>query len=474
MKKTIIFLIILSLIIIPTPNTYAKTTSFYEGEYIPNIWLNRKSPYEDIIYYSQGRTFRETSSNNLAYCIEPFNDFYGNQSYTPTTTPTNFSDEKLKELSLIAHFGYGYKNHTDMKWYAITQLLIWQTSYPNGYYYISSYKNGPAVSTYQNEINEIKNLVNNYKKNTSFNNQTFYITENESLTITDTNNILNTYTTKDSFITINNNTLSTTPLLAGTYTINLEKNSTIHNKPILFYQAETSQKLIDIGDPQTINNKININVIKTSTTITKKDSETVEITQGEATHNGTTFEIYNEKDELIEKITLENNLTHEIKNLSFGNYYIKEIKSGTGYKLNENKYSFTISKDNPNNIIEITNDVIKGTLKIKKEYGYDKNFLPEKNISFNIFDSNDNLIKTIITNEQGEAEIILPYGKYKLIQLTTTEGYEKIEPLYFEIINEETLEYNLKNYKISVPNTKTESILNKILKFIKELLCLKK
>ena len=66
-----------------------------------------------------------------------------------------------------------------------------------------------------------------------------------------------------------------------------------------------------------------------------------------------------------------------------------------------------------------------------------------------------NLIKTIITNEKGIAEITLPYGKYKLTQLTTTEGYQKITPIQFEIVNDSEIFYELKDYKIPVPNTST-------------------
>lgn len=472
MKKTIIFLITI-IMLLSSIKVDAQTTSFYEGEYIPNIWLNRKSPYDNLIYYSQARTFREISTNNLAYCVEPFNNFYANQNYESTLKPSNFTNEQIKNMTLISHFGYGYKNHTDMKWYAITQLLLWEVADPNGYYYFSSYKNGPAVNTFQNEINEIKTLVNNYKQSTSFNNQTFYTTENESLTIIDYNNVLNSFSTTTDFVTITNNTIKTKPLSVGNYTINLEKQSKVHNKPILFYQSPSSQKIMDIGDPEVINNKIHLNVIKTTTLITKKDDETNNNPQGDAHLTGAVFELYTENNTKLETITMDT-LTKEIKNLPFGTYYIKEIKPGEGYKLNDKKHYFTVSKDSPTNEIEISNQVIRKTIKIKKEYGHDNNFKPEQNISFNILDSNDNLIKTIITNELGEAEITLPYGKYKIVQLTTTEGYEKIKPLYFEITSEESLSYNLKNYKIPVPNTSTKSLIDKILEFIKDLLCGKK
>ena len=90
-----------------------------------------------------------------------------------------------------------------------------------------------------------------------------------------------------------------------------------------------------------------------------------------------------------------------------------------------------------------------------------------KNINFNIYDLNNNLIQTIITDECGHTETILPYGKYKLIQLTSTEGYQKVEPLTFEIKNNEDIVFNLIDYEIPVPDTKSYSLIQKIINFIK-------
>ena len=63
------------------------------------------------------------------------------------------------------------------------------------------------------------------------------------------------------------------------------------------------------------------------------------------------------------------------------------------------------------------------------------------------------MIKIIETNKQGVAEIELPYGKYTIIQLNTTTGYQKIEPFNIEIKNNEDEIIELTDYKIKVPNT---------------------
>ena len=466
MKKILIFLILL-ICIFKIPNVHAA--SFYESNYIPNIWMNKKNPYDGLTYYNQARFIRETSTNQVAYCIEPFIYFTNGGLYSQTTSPINFTKNQIEDMTLIAHFGYGYQNHTEDKWYAITQMMIWEIAEPNANYYFSTTKNGPPTSIYNNEKLEIQALVNNYKKSTSFNNQTYTIVENNKLSLIDTNGILNSFKVTSNNATINNNTLNLENLSLGNHKVTLEKNSIIYNRPFLFYQSPTNQDVINLGDPLSNVNQLTINVINTTLNIEKLDKETL-IPQGDASLAGTILELYTENNQFIQEILIDETHKATISNLNFGTYYLIEKTPGNGYNLNTEKYYFTFSESNFETHIKIYNEVIKAKLKIIKEYGTLNNFIPEKNISFNIYNTKNELVKTIVTNEQGIAEITLPYGKYILKQLTTTEGYQKIEPIEFEITTEETIIKHLKNYKIEVPNTKSNSLLTTIINFIKEIL----
>ena len=83
----------------------------------------------------------------------------------------------------------------------------------------------------------------------------------------------------------------------------------------------------------------------------------------------------------------------------------------------------------------------------------------EANVSFEIYDGKLKYIDTITTDENGIAKITLPYGSYTIHQITTTEGYTKVEPFYvfIESMDKEYFyhiyDYEENTYEVEVPNT---------------------
>lgn len=433
-------------------------TQFYEGEYIDGIYMNKQKTEISAIYYQKARFFRQVGTNQFAYCIDPFIFFTEGSTYEETINPTNLTQQQKKRITEIAYFGYGYHNHTDKKWYAITQFMIWQTADPTANFYFTDGLNGPRIEAYTQEMNEINTLITNYHKSTSLLNKTYTVVEGETIFLEDTNNIISTYSIDNPNFRIEGNKIIGDNLTKGEYTINLLKQENHYNKPILFYQALDSQALMQTGDIPDKTEQLKINVINTLIEITKIDKDTQSIiASGDGSLIGAIYGLFNQYDEKIAEITINENSKGIIKNIPFGTYYLQEIVPPKGYQLDTKKYEITISEENPNQQLILENEIIKKKVIIYKTYD-ETNKIPEKNINFLIFDKDNNLITTITTDEFGKAEIILPYGEYKIVQENTTEGYQKVEDIELIIDNMEDEIIKLTDYKIKVPNTRTNFI----------------
>lgn len=466
MKKILLFLMtILGLYSLTIKNTNAKTT-FYEAEKIENIWT--KSIKNNTAHYQKARFYRRTIDNKPAYCVEPFLFFQDNAIYEELLNPNNISQEIWERMTLIAHFGYGYENHQDNKWYAITQLMIWKTADPTGEFYFTDKLNGNKIDIFTNEQQEINNLINLYLTKPNIN-ETINIAENQSIKITDTNKVLHHYnilSTNDDIKIIDDN-LVINNLKAGEYNLTLERKDNLYNESSIYYYNPDSQNLMTAGK---INiNKFNIKIIvkKTNIEITKQDNDTNSTNaKGEAKLDGAIYGIYDNKNNLLKEITINEDCKAQISNLPYGKYNIKEIKAGIGYTIDKNTYEIELNQNTYNIKLILKNKVIEKQVNIHKEYSdiNNQNSKPEQNITFNIYDYQNNLYDTITTDCNGNANIILPYGKYKIEQINTTNGYRKIET--FQIIidekYDETQIHNLIDYKIKVPNTYSEKKEQKI------------
>ncbi len=446
MKKIIIFLI--TILAIFPKQAIAKSESFYEGEYINNIWMNKITPDRNTTYYQKARFFRNTLTNEAAYCIEPFKMFNKDSSYESTTTPDNLTNDQITRMKQLAYLGYNYNNRKGNEWYAVTQLLIWQTANPEGEYFFTEGLNGIKIDKYQSLIDELNNEVKIYNENPEFKKE-YSITANEKIEIitNNTSNII--YKANNNYTKIEENKITIENLPIGTHEITITKEDINNNTPTIFYQSSDSQSLMSLGsiEPQEI--KLKINVIETEIKIIKLDNDTNSTkTSGEATLEGTTFQLYDENMNKLEQIKIDKSSTAEIKNLQFGTYYLKEIIPGKGYELDNTTHKIEINETTPKVELNIKNKVIEGNLEIKKVYVNNKQNYPEPNIIFNIYNNKNELYTTIKTNDKGFATINLPYGTYRVEQANTTEGYDYIEPFAVTIKDTSTLTYNLTNYKI--------------------------
>ena len=432
----------------------ADSAQFYEAEYVDGVYIRYKGG--DTTYYQKARFFRRRSDNMHAYCLEPFIKINESVTYESQINPSTISSAKWKRISQIAHFGYNYKAHTTPKWYAITQYMIWKELEPGANFEFTDTLNGNTINAYRGEMNEINNYIISYYTKPSFNGSSIDIVEGEKIELTDTNSVLKNYKTNTSGVTISGNKLIVSDLKEGKYNISLTRTDNTSNNPPLFYYNASSQKLMTAGYVETITSNLTINVIKTNLTINKIDHDTKSTTpSGEGVLKGTTYELYDSEMNLIDTLEINEDCTTTYDNLVFGKYYLKEKKAGTGYKVDPNTYDFTIDKENNNITLTLENEIIKKKVTINKKYGSDNNFKKEGKATFAIYYNKNKLIRTITTDDNGKAELILPYGKYTFKQTSTKDGYHKVKDFKVVISDKDTdkLEFDLFDYEIEVPDT---------------------
>lgn len=454
MKKIVLFLI--AFIAITSMNleeVKAETPGFYEAELLDNIYTRRS--LGSTTYYQRSRFFREKGSGRVAYCIEPFTGFSDGLGYIPTEQLENLSEETILKMKLLANYGYLYPGHEDKKWYVITQQSIWQTVQPNGLFEYTAGLNGTAIYPYESETNELWSLVNAHLIQPSFKDQTIHIVENEPVILTDTNHVLSNYQSNDPNISIDNNTLTIHNLTEGTHTFQLTRVSNIHDSPALFYYSATGQNIMTLGNAKDITITITINVQKTKLEIIKIDKDTNSTTpSGEGILIGAKYGLYNSNNQLVQELTINENNKSSIENIPYGSYTLKELVAGEGYQLDMTEYKIEITPEQSIIELSLSNEIIKKKVQIHKEFGTKNQTNPEKNITFDIYDNNNQLITSIITDENGYAETLLPYGSYIIKQRNSTENYKAVEDFPVAITEkDDNLDFQLYDYKIEVPNT---------------------
>ncbi len=461
MKKIFLFLFTIFTIFLFSNIVNAET--FKEGTYISGDYIKKEK--NGVVKYKQSRFILRSSDNSFVYCIEPFEKLDVNSSYDDLEYINHLSDEVLQKMSLLAHYGYGYENHSDQKWYSITQVMIQRLADNNSSIYFTDKLNGTKIEKYENEMKELNLLVDSHFIKPSFNNKIIKILKGDTIVINDENNVFNKYefiNNSNIFkIEKNNNTLNVTANDVGQETINFSKTYDKNNPPIV-YKSLYSQNIISKGSPIDVFANIKLESFTGEINLNKFDSDNKSCkNQGEANLKGSIYSIYDSNNKLIKDIEINENCEGKITGLNAGTYYIKEKKAGIGYEKDEKIYEVKLDSNNPSKTLTLYDKVIKTEIIINKYYG-NKNkgiYQKEKNALFNVIDFNNNIIGTIKTNNYGIGKIILPYGKYTIKQISGIKNYQKTNDIkinvnsflgkkvYYNLYNNEKV-FKIKLYKI--------------------------
>lgn len=445
-KLIFIFLLLFSFII------EIKAYSFKSGDLIDGVYV-LKIDESGVKEYKKGR-FIIDDDGNYVYCLEPFVRIKKGETYNEYETDfakkLGISEELWQKVNLINYYGYEYKddthNHTDPKWYYITQMLIWQNVSPNSrFYFTDTFEGEINSSLYVNEIKEIYDLVNNHFVIPEFDIPDVFI--NDTITIIDKNGVLNKFKSND--VKINGNLL--------TIKINNEDNSFTLTKSSntkgYIYVSDNSQNIlkgkmdIPVRASYNIKGKYITGNIKL-----KKYGEF--FNQGDYKKNplaNITFTIYDENNNLLKEETTNEYGELTFTNLHPGKYFIKETNTNDNYILDDKMYEVNLSVNENNRVIdvflELENYLKKGNLIIKKT-DFDNN-TPIKDTKFIIMKDKE-VIYEGLTNEEGILELDnLPFGKYIVKEIKASTGY---------IINEEEIDVSIdtdvKYIEIkNIPNT---------------------
>lgn len=305
-----------------------------------------------------------------------------------------------------------------------------------------------------------------------------YCTNYDSLT-DDKKATVSTYTSYDAAYNAAYNEAYTKALNAA----NAAKNSTSHNYSATEVTARNGYYLnpgnTTVGQSAAGDASLNLSLANVRTTgsitITKEDSETGAIAQGDATLTGAVYGLY-----------ARNNIVHpdghtgilytagslvatfpptdanrqaRLDNLYLGNYYVKEITPSTGYLLDTKEYDVAVTyegQDVPNVVrtSTVTEDVIKGNIRLVKHLqekdpsAASRPQVPEVGAEFDIILKSSGVTYAhIVTDADGFAQAnMLPYGNYIVRQTKGKEGYSFITD--FEVFiraHERTYSYILEN-----------------------------
>lgn len=394
------------------------------------------------------------ADNQPAFCIEHGVLLNGGSGFTPS----ELNSAERERLSLISY--YGYQINPTMENYGITQNIIWEEF---GDTLLST-----QLPNYANRKNEILTKVASHQTKPSFNNQTVELNVGDSITLTDTNNVLGKYVnllenSSNLKIEKNGNTLKLTAIADSKESGKLQYSmvskdqvgqSFVYKKP--GEQTVATFKLSNAGE-MNLNVKVNLNGNVKLKKVDEDTGQPVSNTKMKFEYNGQTKEI----------VTDANGLA-QINDLKAGTKVkITEITANNGFVNKGESKEITIE---PNQTIEVifNNKAQQGLLHLKKtgqkatsvkttDSDYGKlheltfDYIPLARVTFTIKAREDikvgnyvhakkgSVVATVKTDKNGELINMskLYLGKYEAVETAAPAGYlMNTTPLPFEFTYE--------------------------------------
>lgn len=221
-----------------------------------------------------------------------------------------------------------------------------------------------------------------------------------------------------------------TDLYQGTY--NLKE---IQNNDNYILSGEITKVIAEYN--KTTETQVTNEKKKGQVKVIKRDFDNNEITL-----EGVKFNVLDEKGTILETIITDKNgeaFTSKYPVRDYEKLIIKEVETLKDYVLQEVPQTIEL-KANEITTAEFTNELKKGQIKVIK-IDKDNNEIKLQGVKFNIYDNENNLIQTFVTDKNGEAITDrLPINKtYTVKEIETNKNY---------ILNENTVTVVLKQDEI--------------------------
>lgn len=418
--------------------------------------------YNCAQFYGQSIDKLNMSDGRVGFCADPSTLVNSTIGYTATEV----NDENIANIMY-----HGYWNTSQSMWdYAVTQLMIWELK---GYV-----PTNHTVPNYAQRKAEIQNLVNSHSLKPSFSGRTYEVNIGDSITLTDTNNVLSQFSNwsaKDCNIQVNGNQLTITPNVdtPDTLTIRADKYKQFYIGASYIYRLAGSQTIQShyLNDPIRLNINLKVNKYgtgkliwnKTANVFTHTDTWQTEYGKVETpvyeVENilGSSIDIYTAEDILYRDkktvilpketyvATLDSEYDSVALELIAGKYYYVEKDVPNNTILNTDKHYFTIEDTMTSELSEthstLHNEIptitFDFTKKLEsdhqttgKEYQdvvfgiYARDKIYDYRGELAIFDNT--LLATCGIDEEGHLKDIpiLPIGNYFIKELGTNAAYE--------------------------------------------------
>lgn len=403
---------------------------FVEGDYISGEYVNKV--INGKTYYMTMQYIRD-NEGNIVYCLEPFTKFEENKKYNKIegdlTGYKDLNNIQKRNIELLVYYGYGYGDRTSSKWYVITQYLIWKEVSPTANIYFTNKLNGTKIDKYKSEMELLLSDIKSHDIKPSFV-KNYVVNYMDNLFI---NGLDDSYTIDTDFDYVIENGFEIYNLMSDG-NITISKKSNYYDNKVVIYDSVDSQDLIRPGNVENIKYDMKIVVTKGDITLDIRDDKSVYSI--ESSLENTCYEIL-QNGIVIDKVcTSDDPLIYKTDYLSYGEYEVRQVSYGVGYKKDSNIYKVKIDDDNNNPKLVLYNKLIKNNVDIIKYACRNDVCVYEEGASFIIKDKDNNVVSEIVTDENGFATYVLGYGQYVVSQSVGLENYSISNSFSLKIVDE--------------------------------------